>query len=192
MPKRRNPFGECSPLQLKQHVGVKEIDCGIAQQQKMKSVYDRTRALLFSGSKRSFDVPRDANCNEIYPTVTASSDEVNMEDCHERQMLITNTGQLTNPEQNDKPANAFQALMMARNSNVVNGCQCCKGQAASQDRCGFCEKSICYDCVRSCTACDGHFCQLCSVMSPDDPLHQWFCQKCSYRLNPYIYWASAF
>jgi len=41
MPKRRNPFGECSPLQFKQHVGVKDVDLGIAQEQKMKSVYGK-------------------------------------------------------------------------------------------------------------------------------------------------------
>ena len=77
---------------------------------------DRTRELLFSGSKRSFDIPRDANGNEIYPTIIAPVEDVNMEEdtSHDRQMLITNTGQLTAPEQNNKPANAFQALMMAR------------------------------------------------------------------------------
>ena len=32
-------------------------------------------------------------------------------------------------------------------SNHSSSCQCCKGQAASQDRCGFCEKSVCNDCI---------------------------------------------
>ena len=32
-------------------------------------------------------------------------------------------------------------------SNSSSSCQCCKGQAASQDRCGFCEKSVCNDCI---------------------------------------------
>lgn len=48
MPKRRNPFGECSPLQLKQHVGIKEIDCGIAQEQNMKSVYGQSVYFLLA------------------------------------------------------------------------------------------------------------------------------------------------
>lgn len=47
MPKRRNPFGECSPLQLKQHVGIKEVDLGVAQEQKMKSVYGRPNGKIF-------------------------------------------------------------------------------------------------------------------------------------------------
>jgi hypothetical protein len=77
---------------------------------------DRTRELLFSGSKRSFDIPRDANGNEIFPTVIAPVEDINMEDevSHDKQMLISNTGQLTAPEQDTKPTNAFQALMMAR------------------------------------------------------------------------------
>ena len=41
MPKRPNPFGEGSPLQLKQHIGNKEIDMGIAQEENMKRVYGK-------------------------------------------------------------------------------------------------------------------------------------------------------
>ena len=45
---------------------------------------------------------------------------------------------------------------------ISSSCQCCKGQAASQDRCGFCEKSVCNDCIlfsvtssSSCQCCKG-------------------------------------
>ncbi|KAL4237473.1 Apoptosis regulatory protein Siva [Mactra antiquata] len=174
MPKRRNPFGDCSPLQLKQHVGTREIDLGVNQHEKMRSVYERTRDLLFSGSKRSFDVPKDANCNEIYP------DQEPMEQtmCN-GQMQISNVGHLTNPALDCGQPNAFQALMMARKGSTVSSCQCCKGQAASQNRCGFCEKSICYDCVRSCSSCDGHFCPLCSVMNYDEVCERSFCLQCA-------------
>ena len=43
MPKRPNPFGDCSPLQLKQHVGTKEVDMGVAYDQNMKAVYGKQR-----------------------------------------------------------------------------------------------------------------------------------------------------
>ena len=43
MPKRPNPFGDCSPLQLKQHVGKKEIDLGVARDQNMKKIYGKQR-----------------------------------------------------------------------------------------------------------------------------------------------------
>ena len=41
MPKRPNPFGDCSPLQLKQHVGTKEVDMGVARNQNMKAIYGK-------------------------------------------------------------------------------------------------------------------------------------------------------
>ncbi|XP_052768426.1 apoptosis regulatory protein Siva-like isoform X2 [Mya arenaria] len=176
MPKRRNPFGECSPLQLKQHVAQKEVDLGVAKDQNMKSVYERTRDLLFSGSKRSFEVPKDANCNDIYVRDDIAMDD-QMEECP-RQLHITPSGQLANMASENKPTNAFDALMNARRATGVSSCQCCKGQAASQSRCGFCDKSICYDCVRPCMSCQGNFCQLCSVMNYEEITERSFCLHC--------------
>ncbi|XP_052273946.1 apoptosis regulatory protein Siva-like isoform X2 [Dreissena polymorpha] len=177
MPKRRNPFGDSSPLQLKQHVGKKEVDMGIAKHQNMKSVYERTKELLFSGSKRSFDIPKDANSNDIYlPEDVCMEDEMQVCD---RQMHITPSGQLSNPEACSRSTNAFQAMMNARKASSWSGCHCCKGQAASQDRCGFCDKSVCYDCVRLCSSCRGNFCQLCSVMSYEDIAETALCLQCS-------------
>ena len=70
---------------------------------------------MFSGSKRSFDVAKDANCNEIYPGVVEGSEamEEEMLACP-RQMMLTSSGELTHPVTEDKPTNAFQALMMAK------------------------------------------------------------------------------
>ena len=39
MPKRRNPFGDGSPLQLKTHVGKKELNHGVSGEQNLKAVY---------------------------------------------------------------------------------------------------------------------------------------------------------
>ncbi len=41
MPKRDNPFGDGSPIQLKSHIGTKEIDLGIAHGAKMQEVYGK-------------------------------------------------------------------------------------------------------------------------------------------------------
>ena len=43
MSKRPNPFGDCSPLQLKQHVGTKDVDMGVARDQNMKEIYGKQR-----------------------------------------------------------------------------------------------------------------------------------------------------
>ena len=39
MLKRRNPFGDSSPLQYKVHIGAKEVNFGVNQMQNMKTVY---------------------------------------------------------------------------------------------------------------------------------------------------------
>lgn len=39
MPKRRNPFGDGSPLQLKTHIGIKELNTGVSGEQNLKAVY---------------------------------------------------------------------------------------------------------------------------------------------------------
>lgn len=39
MPKRRNPFGDGSPLQLKTHIGTKELNTGVSGEQNLKAVY---------------------------------------------------------------------------------------------------------------------------------------------------------
>ncbi|WAR19794.1 hypothetical protein MAR_001632, partial [Mya arenaria] len=132
--------------------GRTDIRTKILNRQKMKVNFqlyveiERTRDLLFSGSKRSFEVPKDANCNDIYVRDDIAMDD-QMEECP-RQLHITPSGQLANMASENKPTNAFDALMNARRATGVSSCQCCKGQAASQSRCGFCDKSICYDCVR--------------------------------------------
>ena len=49
MPKRTNPFGDSSPLQFKAHIGTKEIDMGVAQEEKMQAVYGED---MISGGSR--------------------------------------------------------------------------------------------------------------------------------------------
>lgn len=41
MPKRTNPFGDSSPLQLKSHIRQKEVDMGVLQEENMKAVYGK-------------------------------------------------------------------------------------------------------------------------------------------------------
>ncbi|XP_060062860.1 uncharacterized protein LOC132543385 [Ylistrum balloti] len=96
MPKRRNPFGDSSPLQLKTHVGQKELADGISGKEHLKAVYERTRQMLFSGATKNKTnaMITDANDNNItfpsqsppqtVPTITLSG-----------QMCLTTEGQLT-------------------------------------------------------------------------------------------------
>ncbi|KAK7505427.1 hypothetical protein BaRGS_00003172 [Batillaria attramentaria] len=64
MPKRPNPFADYAPVQFKTHIGVKEIDCGVRQDELMKGVYEKTRQMLFSGAHR------DINENHMTSSIT--------------------------------------------------------------------------------------------------------------------------
>ena len=73
---------------------------------------ERTRELLFSGSKRSFEIPKDANCNNIY-VEEESPMESDVTECP-RQLQITAAGLLVNPAAEGRPVNALEAMMIAR------------------------------------------------------------------------------
>ena len=47
MPKRPNPFGDGSPLQLKSHIGKKEVDMGVNKDQHMQNVYGKKQSIEF-------------------------------------------------------------------------------------------------------------------------------------------------
>lgn len=51
MPKRPCPFEDNLLPQLKVHVGQKQIDNGVCQEERMKNVYDKTMDLLKEGVK---------------------------------------------------------------------------------------------------------------------------------------------
>ncbi|XP_033735303.1 apoptosis regulatory protein Siva-like [Pecten maximus] len=96
MPKRRNPFGDCSPLQLKTHVGQKELSDGVSGKDHLKAVYEKTRQILFSGAMKSKtnNMITDANDNNIIfpsqsPPQTVPSTTL------PGQMCLTHGGQLT-------------------------------------------------------------------------------------------------
>ncbi|XP_046364390.2 apoptosis regulatory protein Siva-like [Haliotis rufescens] len=96
MPKRSNPFGEQSPLQLKTHVGQKEVDLGVAQDELMKSVYEKTRDILFKGSQKAFtkEVVFDANDNMMWQ---ASGEPTSSRSLLPGQMCLDQCGHLTTP-----------------------------------------------------------------------------------------------
>ena len=56
MPKRPNPFGDCAPLQLKTHVGIKELAAGIRQEELMKAVYGEWSRILEISTKPKMEI----------------------------------------------------------------------------------------------------------------------------------------
>ncbi|XP_013401838.1 apoptosis regulatory protein Siva [Lingula anatina] len=56
---------------------------------------------------------------------------------------------------------------------------CTKSMEPTLQPCHFCDKPVCAMCVRTCTYCQGKFCQLCSVLNYDDILERPFCLSCN-------------
>jgi len=51
MPKRRNPFGDCSPLQFKTHVGQRELSEGVDGKSSLKGIYGNVTTVEQKGKK---------------------------------------------------------------------------------------------------------------------------------------------
>ncbi|MBN3276476.1 SIVA protein, partial [Polyodon spathula] len=51
MPKRTYPFSETFSLQHKMHIGQKEVNQGVSGNKYRQEVYEKTKNLLFSGTK---------------------------------------------------------------------------------------------------------------------------------------------
>ncbi|XP_062614517.1 apoptosis regulatory protein Siva-like [Saccostrea cucullata] len=189
MPKRRNPFGEGSPLQLKSHIGNKELNAGVSGEQNLKAVYERTKNMLFNGVQtlyHSDTVTADANCNlpfiTNYNTMDATSQVPG-------QLVIDHEGQLTVPSalnraQNEDMETSQPTAFGLNNSSGTFDFS--KGKKPverrrlpSDERCNFCEKALSNEQSLQCCNCQRNFCQLCSVLNYDESFERVFCLGCS-------------
>ncbi|XP_052106036.1 uncharacterized protein LOC127738736 [Mytilus californianus] len=121
MPKRPNPFGDASPLQMKTHVGTKEINfLGMDGDKNMKTVYEKTKQLLFTGAQKQLDdinIDANENCASI-PNQNVSG-----------QMCLDNTGHIVPPsvpsvqpptptdDDNDEDGMDVDAVLVDTNTN---------------------------------------------------------------------------
>ncbi|KAK3093381.1 hypothetical protein FSP39_014793 [Pinctada imbricata] len=182
MPKRRNPFGDGSPLQFKTHVRTKELNAGIGGEQNMRSIYERTKDMLFSGAKKNLyenTVMMDAN--ENHPMVPNNNNNIilppGVSYVHEEgQMVLNHQGQLSTPaggcgdEQMDAAAST-STCTDATGDNTYKW-DFFKKKAIPQAQiplsptkqsCSFCEKVFLRGNMMQCYNCHGFFCQLCST-----------------------------
>ncbi|ELU18090.1 hypothetical protein CAPTEDRAFT_160692 [Capitella teleta] len=203
MPKRPNPFGDSSPLQFKTRVRKKEVDLGVCREENMRLVYDRTRDLLFSGSKQLLH-PKPSSC--ISQMQELDAQQVNRSEIHPRpQPTLKQVQFAVEPnhgacgmdceEMGDPNNNAFSVLMSSRSSSRVGEtkrilransavqsfcvCQTCNRPCQmGVSHCSFCDKLTCANCIRQCHGCQGFYCHVCSVLNYDDSSERPFCLHC--------------
>lgn len=189
MPKRRNPFGDGSPLQLKTHIGTKELNTGVSGEQNLKAVYERTKNMLFNGVQSLYSsdtVTADANCNlpfiANYNTVDNASQVPG-------QLVIDHEGQLTVPSALNK-ANSEEMetgnptpFGLSSNSSSFDFSKGKKSvdrrRLPSNERCNFCEKALERDRTLQCCNCQRNYCQFCSIINYDESSERVFCLGCS-------------
>ncbi|XP_002740968.1 apoptosis regulatory protein Siva-like [Saccoglossus kowalevskii] len=158
MPKRPRSEEYSSPLQLKTHVGDKQMN--ESKEENMKAVYDKTRTLLYSAnaSKTSNGVPKvngDCNGSNIVPILPSGQTVINCE------------GKIV-PATQAKPSDI-----------PGNGCRHCNRQQCSLSPCHYCEKTICNRCQRYCDNCMQAYCLFCTIINYDDQYEKRLCVNCA-------------
>ncbi|XP_069118333.1 apoptosis regulatory protein Siva-like [Argopecten irradians] len=129
MPKRRNPFGDCSPLQFKTHVGQKELVDGISGKDQLNAVYEKTRQMLFNGAMKNKTnaMMTDANDNNIsFPSLSPPQTVPSV--TLPGQMCLTPGGHLTMSAPSTQEVMTVDTCISQRVPNVTLSGQMCFDQ----------------------------------------------------------------
>ncbi|MEE6493869.1 hypothetical protein FKM82_016958 [Ascaphus truei] len=98
MPKRSYPFGDATPLQLKKHVGQKELCQGVCGDKYKREVFERTKKLLFRGAQAFMGNAE----HQSEPLEKVQEETCNVHDLLNGQTLIGQDGKLLRSSQTQK------------------------------------------------------------------------------------------
>ncbi len=172
MPKRKCPFGDTAPLQLKTHVGFKET----ATEADMREVYgtaelilcdftrlhpffvfcpctDRTRLLLFQGANPALQC--NGHTRNGHSQVLHNGHHVSQNGTHfVHRLHVSGDGSMdtTGKQVTKKPV------------DPVRTCACCRKTFEVTLTCVSCSRSVCGGCLPQCCVCRERFCQFCTVL----------------------------
>ncbi|NXN33442.1 SIVA protein, partial [Nycticryphes semicollaris] len=174
MPKRSYPFGEAAPPQLKIHVGLRELSCGVRGEGYRREIFERTRRLLFKGAQAYMEGawPAAATCAvSRSPEAGGEAQESGAGRRWSGQLLIGRDGKLLR-----------QPVATGKVSppvGVSKACSSCVRTADVKEACSQCERSVCQSCSRFCGCCNAVTCSLCSTVDYGDMGEQVLCNGCS-------------
>ncbi|XP_069494249.1 apoptosis regulatory protein Siva [Ambystoma mexicanum] len=179
MPKRSYPFGDCSPLQLKTHVGTKQLCGGVAGEQYKRDVFEKTKKLLFSGAQ-AFMGSMWSGSKAVIGAIPHSPDHgaeneaappAGVNGLIHGQTLISLDGKLLKSSSaREKPS-----LPMS----VSKACSSCVKSVGAKEACAQCDRYICQNCSVRCCCCNAVTCSMCSVFEDGDLCEKAFCYNCS-------------
>ncbi|XP_043931596.1 apoptosis regulatory protein Siva-like [Protopterus annectens] len=171
MPKRKSPFESNCPLQLKTHISQRVVNEGVARQANMQIVYERTKALLFSGA-------RSLILNGVAQAV--SNGELNSEagrnslDCP-----ALTRGQLHLGAHGELLRSPQKMLQRGALKPPCTKCVLCVKQNLSGVHCHHCERSVCPSCQRQCGLCGNLFCFQCCSVNYESRDETMICSECT-------------
>ncbi|XP_069482664.1 apoptosis regulatory protein Siva-like [Ambystoma mexicanum] len=163
MPKRSYPFGDCSPLQLKMHVGTRQLCSGVAGEQYKRDIFEKTKKLLFSGAQ--------AFMGSMWSGSKAAAPPAGVSGLIHGQTLIRMDGKLL------KSSSACEKPYLP--TSVSKAYSSCVKSVGDKEACAQCERFICQNCNVRCCCCNAVTCSMCSVIEDGDLCEKAFCYNCS-------------
>ncbi|XP_016104513.1 apoptosis regulatory protein Siva [Sinocyclocheilus grahami] len=147
MPKRSYPFSESFSSQYKVRVGQKEVNnCGASGLRYRQEVYEKTKNLLFNGTKAMMGRLWKADGEE-----KASDALVSHQTLLRGQTRIGLDGRLQKADAGPGCAAAPAA------------CCVCQRVSGSRKPCSQCDRHACAACFQQCNICSECCCSLCTV-----------------------------
>uniref|UniRef100_A0A8C6HLX9 Apoptosis regulatory protein Siva n=1 Tax=Mus spicilegus TaxID=10103 RepID=A0A8C6HLX9_MUSSI len=150
MPKRSCPFADAAPLQLKGHVGLKELSHSVFAERYSREVFERTKQLLFQGI-----------CSVNHLRESLKSGVVGAPQTARGQMLIGPDGRLIRCQAQASEGGLPRTAPIA--------CSSCIRSVDGKAVCSQCELALCGQCVYTCWGCGALACVLCGL----DPSSQY-------------------
>ncbi|XP_043930285.1 apoptosis regulatory protein Siva [Protopterus annectens] len=169
MPKRRNPFGDIAPLQFKIHVGQKELSQGVFGQKYKQEIFEKTKALLFSGAQAFMNglLQRNSESCTLIQITSLGGNQDSSNWCG--QTVIGKDGKLLK---------SISASHKAVLQSCSRACSACVRSVGAIDKCTQCDRLICQSCSKSCSYCSRICCSLCLVTAFDGSYEKMLCNDC--------------
>ncbi|XP_076371307.1 apoptosis regulatory protein Siva-like isoform X2 [Tachypleus tridentatus] len=177
MAKRKNPFFDEFPSQIKFHISPKEINLGVNMSTHMPGVYERTWQLLRDGARKQFAESTfdPLNCVVLSPPATPPGDNKQIQNIDES--VVNQNDQLVPSKYRQEK---FHEKSLHQRNIHFQSCGYCQkpSDLTGGFNCSFCHRSICSGCRRVCRACEGDFCPLCSTLRYDEYEEHAICLTC--------------
>ncbi|XP_050010783.1 apoptosis regulatory protein Siva [Alexandromys fortis] len=171
MPKRSCPFADASPLQLKVHVGPRELSRGVFAERYSREVFERTKQLLFQGAQAYSDHVLGEGCSIIHLPESLKPSLTGAPQATRGQMLIGPDGRLTRCQ--------TQASEAGLPGTAPIVCSSCVRSVDGKAVCSQCDRALCGRCIYTCWSCGALACILCGLADYADDGEKTLCPSCA-------------